>query len=177
MSERVIGFSGGQTIIDKVIQKVSGAEAEDVTHAFTFVNGRPFEAMGTWSDNKPYPGAWFRPKDKYVGVPEVKYIKVDIPDAEAYDELAYTELEGRLYGIIDCASTAIKILTGKNMLEDGMKTVMCAETITLMCRAGGLNVCSDLAPDQVAPIVLYRDLLNNFGGIDITEEFIKKGDI
>lgn len=176
MSDRIFGFSGGKTLVDKIIQYTSGAVEEDVTHAFTIVNKRPFEAKGTPSDNKPYPGAWFRPKDEYKGVPEVKYIKVDVPDADLFDSLAYTELEGRPYGYTDCISTGIKILTGENVLIDGIKTVMCAETIVLMCRAGGLNVCSDLEPDQVAPIVLYRDLINNFGGVDITEEYTKEED-
>jgi len=176
MSERIIGFSGGTTLLDKAIQYVSGAIGEDVTHVFTIVDGRPFEAMGTNKDNKPYPGAWFKPIHKYDNVPEIKYIKVEIPDADAYDSLAYEELDGRFYGFTDCVSTAIKILTGENILIDGMKTVMCAETIALMCRAGGLNVCSDLEPDQIAPIVLYRELINNFGGIDITEEYTKEED-
>jgi len=170
MSYVDIGFSGGTTIVDKVIQGVSGAFEENVTHAFTLINGRPYEALGIKVEDELYPQARFRDKHRYDGVTGIKYIRVDIPDIDAFVDMAY-KLDGTPYGYTDCVSVAIKILTGKDMLEDGIKTVMCAELIARLLIAGGLGICSDLKPDQIAPVVLYRELLNKFNGVDVTSEY------
>ena len=173
MAQIDIGFSGGTTEVDKLIQTVSGAQQEDVTHAFAMIYGRPFEALGIMAGDELYPQARFRPRDKYKGVAEVKYIRIDVPNMDALIDEAF-KLDGTPYGYTDCISTGLKILFNADVLVDGTKTVMCAELIARILIAGGLDICPELKPDQIAPIVLYRELLNKFNGQDVTDEYTEK---
>lgn len=163
MSKVICGFAGGIGLIDKAIEAFSGAQTEDISHAFIMLFGRPYESEGIKEPDAPYPGVWFSRRGKYDGNEHVKYIAVDVPDMAALEDKAF-ELNGTLYGYIDCLSTGIKLLTGTNALVDGEKTMMCSETITRLLRAGGLEVLPDLEPDQVSPVTLYRALLNDLGG-------------
>ena len=159
-----IGFSGGTTEVDKIIQEVSGSQKENITHAFCILCGRPYESEGVKEPDAPYPGVWFSRRGKYDGNPNVTYVDVEVPDEQAFQDKAF-ELLGTFYGYLDCVTTGLKILTGKDIGIDGEKTMHCSETITRLLRAGGVDVCSTLEPDEVAPVVLFRDLRDNFGGI------------
>lgn len=169
-----IGFVGGDTWVDEVIKFFSESYQENITHAFAMVYGRPFEAEGVKEEGTKYPGAWFTPRrhkykeDQYKGL--VKYIRVEIPDLEAFEDKAVS-LQGTLYGYSDCLAAEYKKLTGNDALVDGETTVMCSETVSLMLRAGGLNVLPDLQPDQIMPVTLYHELINNFSGTDVTAEY------
>ena len=67
MSKVRVGFSGGTTIIDRAIQKVSGSEYCDITHAFIFLLDSIAEAEGVKEYDDIYPGFWLHPTDKYEG--------------------------------------------------------------------------------------------------------------
>lgn len=162
MAKIICGFVGGDTLIDKVIEGFSGAQTEDISHAFIMLFGRPYESEGIKEPDTPYPGVWFSRRDKYDGNEHVKYVAVDVPDVDALQDEAF-RLLGTLYGYTDCISTGIKILTGEDALIDGDKTAMCSETITRLLRAGGVEVLPGLQPDQVAPVVLYWALRNGGG--------------
>lgn len=167
-----VGFSGGDTLVDKIIQGVSGAFEENVTHAFVMLFDRPFEALGIMVGDELYPQARFRWRDKYDGNDTVKFIRIEVPDIQALIDEAF-KLDGTPYGYSDCISTGLKILLHADVLEDGTKSVMCAELVVRLLRAGGVGICSDLEPDQVAPVVLYRELIHNFNGIDVTDDYKK----
>lgn len=163
MSKVICGFVGGDTLIDKVIEGFSGAQAEDISHSFILLFGRPYESEGIKEPDAPYPGVWFSRRGKYDDNQHVKYVAVEVPDLQTMEDRAF-ELLGTLYGYTDCIATGIKLLTGEDMLIDGDKTAMCSETITRLLRAGGLDIRPDLAADQVSPIALYNELLYSFGG-------------
>jgi hypothetical protein len=172
-----IGFVGGDTWVDNVIKFFSNSYEENITHSFAIVYGRPFEAEGIKEPNTRYPGAWFTPNrykyydEKFKGL--VKYIRVEVPYLEAFEDKA-VELQGTLYGYSDCLATEYKKLTGEDALVDGETTVMCSETVSLLLRAGGLNILPELQPDQIMPVVLYHELVNNFNGQDVTNEYVKE---
>lgn len=169
-----IGFVGGDTWIDDVIKFFSNSYSENITHSFAIVYGRPFEAEGIKEEGTRYPGAWFTPNrykyfnEKFKGL--VKYIRIEIPDLEAFEDKAVA-LQGTLYGYSDCLAAEYKKLTGNDALVDGETTVMCSETVSLLLRAGGLDILPNLQADQIMPVVLYHELIDNFGGIDVTAEY------
>lgn len=163
MPKVICGFVGGDTLIDKVIEGFSGAQTEDISHAFIVLFGRPYESEGIKEPDAPYPGVWFSRRDKYADNKHVKYVAVEVPDVEVLKDRAF-ELLGTLYGYTDCIATGIKLLTGTDVLIDGSKTMMCSETITRLLRAGGLDIRPDLAADQVSPVALYHELMYNFSG-------------
>ena len=163
MPKVICGFVGGDTLIDKVIEGVSGAQQEDISHSFIMLFGRPYESEGIKEPDAPYPGVWFSRRGKYNGNAHVKYVAVEVPDLQTLEDRSF-ELLGTLYGYTDCISTGIKLLTGTDVLVDGSKTMMCSETITRLLRAGGLDIRPDLAADQVSPIALYNELMYSFSG-------------
>lgn len=155
MSEIKLGFVGGDTEVDKIIKFASGAEEENITHAFVELFDSIYESEGIKQPYNPYPGVWISEPDKYDNNPYVKYVIIDVPDISALKKKA-RELLGTMYGYTDCISTGIKLLTGADVLINGEHTAMCSETVTRLLRAGGINILSALKPDQISPVALYR---------------------
>lgn len=162
MSTVYVGFSGGNTMLDRAIQKISGGDYVDVTHAFIYLFGGIIEAEGVKQYTDRYPGVWLHPADKYDGDEHAKTIEIDVPDIQAARRKAM-ELIGTPYSYHGCLEAAAE-LAGLDMPADGDLTVMCSETVTIILRAGGLDACSGTKPDMVTPVMLYNDLLQRGGG-------------
>ena len=150
-----VGFSGGDTWIDKAIQAVSGSDYCDVTHAFIVLFDSVLEARGVNDDGDKYPGVWLHPMSK-LWSDRVRVLNVDVPDIEAAKNTA-RKLIGTPYSYTDCIEAALNEV-GVTLPVDGDKTVMCSETVTLILRAGGVEVCGDTPADLVTPVMLYEAL-------------------
>ena len=157
-----VGFAGGTTIIDRAIQKVSGSEYCDITHAFIFLFDSIAEAEGVKEYDDIYPGFWLHPPDKYAGDEHVKIVELDVPDIAAAQEET-RRLLGTPYSYHGCLEAAAK-LSGLDLPVDGELTVMCSEAVTRILRAGGLDACSGMDPDMVTPVMLYEDVIQYRGG-------------
>lgn len=157
-----VGFAGGTTIIDRAIQKVSGSEYCDITHAFIFLFDSIAEAEGVKEYDDIYPGFWLHPPDKYAGDEHVKIVELDVPDIAAAQEEA-RRLIGTPYSYHGCLEAAAQ-LSGLNLPVDGEHTVMCSEAVTQILRAGGLCICPDNLADDVTPVMLYKDIIQYRGG-------------
>ena len=158
-----VGFAGGTTIIDRAIQKVSGSEYCDITHAFIFLLDSIAEAEGVKEYDDIYPGFWLHPSDKYAGDEHVKIVELDVPDLAAA-QAETRRLLGTPYSYHGCLEAAAK-LSGLDLPVDGEHTVMCSEAVTRILRAGGLCICPDNIADDVTPVMLYEDLLQRGGVI------------
>ena len=157
-----VGFAGGTTIIDRAIQKVSGSEYCDITHAFIFLLDSIAEAEGVKEYDDIYPGFWLHPPDKYAGDEHVKIVELDVPDLAAAQEDT-RRLIGTPYSYHGCLEAAAK-LSGLDLPVDGEHTVMCSEAVTMILRAGGLCICPDSMADDVTPVMLYDDIMQHRGG-------------
>ena len=151
-----VGFNGGNTWIDKAIQCASGSEYCNVTHAFIYVLDSVLEARGVKESADKYPGVWLHNPSKFSDDDTVKTIDVDVPDEESAMQKA-RELIGTPYSYTDCAEAALA-LVGVTLPTDGEATVMCSETVTMILRAGGVEVCGDTPADLVTPVMLYEAL-------------------
>ena len=161
MSAVRMGFAGGTTLIDKAIQKISGGDYADITHAFIYLLDSIAEAEGVKEYDDIYPGFWLHPPDKYAGDTHVRLIDLDVPDIEAAKAEA-RKLIGTPYSYHGCLEAAAN-LTGIDLPTDGERTVMCSEAVTRILRAGGLDACSGIEPDMVTPVMLYEDLMQRGG--------------
>lgn len=157
-----VGFSGGDNLLDKAINAVSGSQYVNISHAFIYILGSVLESEGVKEESDPYPGVWLHMPDKYDAAEYVRIVGIDIPDMWAAEKKA-RELLGTAYGYIDCLTTAAKFLTGHNIVKDSEGTMHCSETVTRILRAGGIDVCPDLEPGEVSPVLLYQDLINKGG--------------
>ena len=157
-----VGFAGGTTIIDRAIQKVSGSEYCDITHAFIFLFDSIAEAEGVKEYDDIYPGFWLHPPDKYAGDEHVKIVELDVPDLAAAQEGA-RRLLGTPYSYHGCLEAEAK-LSGLALPVDGEHTVMCSEAVTRILRASGLCICPDNLADDVTPVMLYEDIMKFRGG-------------
>jgi hypothetical protein len=151
-----VGFNGGNTWIDKAIQTASGSEYCNVTHAFIYVLDSVLEARGVKESADKYPGVWLHNPSKFSDDDTVKIIDVDVPDEEAAVQKA-RELIGTPYSYTDCIEAALNEV-GVTLPTDGETTVMCSETVTMILRAGGVEVCGDTPADLVTPVMLYEAL-------------------
>lgn len=163
MSTVKVGFAGGTTIIDRAIQKASGSEYCDITHAFIFLLDSIAEAEGVKEYDDIYPGFWLHPTDKYEGDEHTKIVELDVPDIAAAQEEA-RRLLGTPYSYHGCLEAAAK-LSGLSLPVDGECTVMCSEAVTRILRAGGLCICPDNQADDVTPVMLYEDIMQFRGGV------------
>ena len=162
MSKVRVGFAGGTTIIDRAIQKVSGSEYCDITHAFIFLLDSIAEAEGVKEYDDIYPGFWLHPPDKYVDDEHVKIVEMDVPNLVAAQEET-RRLLGTPYSYHGCLEAAAK-MSGLDLPVDGEHTVMCSEAVTRILRAGGLCICPDNLADDVTPVMLYEDIMQYRGG-------------
>ena len=163
MAKVQVGFAGGTTLIDQAIQKISGGDYADITHAFIYLFGGIVEAEGVKEYTDRYPGVWLHPAEKYENDEHVKVLGIDVPDIRAARRKAM-ELIGTPYSYHGCLEAAAE-LAGLDLPADGELTVMCSETVTIILRAAGLDVCSGMEPDMVTPVMLYEDLLQHDGRI------------
>lgn len=161
MTKVQVGFAGGTTIIDKAIQKISGGDYADITHAFIYLFGCIVEAEGVKEYTDKYPGVWLHPAEKYENDEHAKIIEIDVPNIKAARAKA-CDLMGTPYSYHGCLEAAAE-LAGLELPVDGEFTVMCSETVTIILRAAGLDVCSGTAADMVTPVMLYEDLLRRGG--------------
>ena len=158
-----VGFAGGTTLLDQAIQKISGGDYVDITHAFIYLFGGIVEAEGVKEYADRYPGVWLHPADKYDGDEHAKTIEIDVPDIQTTRRKAM-ELIGTPYSYHGCLEAAAE-LAGLDLPADGELTVMCSEAVTRILRAGGLDACSGTESDMVTPVMLYEDLLQRGGKI------------
>lgn len=165
MTQVRVGFAGGDTIIDKAIQKISGGDYADITHAFIYLFDSICEAEGIKEYDDKYPGVWLHPLDKYAGDTHVRLIDLEVPDVEAAKAEA-RKLLGTPYSYHGCLEVAAK-LTGIDLPTDGALTVMCSETVTRILRAGGLSICPEEQADNVTPVMLYEDIIKNRDGVPV----------
>lgn len=164
-------FVGGDSFVDKAIQHFSHAEAENITHVAVLIAGSTFESLGIKDEDDPYPGAWFHRQEKYFNHPAAKFVAVDIPDLPGAINRA-RQLQGTPYGYPDCISILIaEVLKSAPEIPDSLLTSMCAGTATETDRGGGLNIEGDKASGRITPVELYWELINNHGGVDITDRF------
>jgi len=56
-------------------------------------------------------------------------------------------------------------------IPDLLLTSMCAGTATEIDRTGQLPIAPSLASGRITPVQLYREIMTNFGGVDITDRF------
>ena len=162
MAKVRVGFVGGDTVIDKVIEGASGSQYADISHTFIYLLNSIVEAEGVKQYADPYPGVWLHPPAKYDGDSHAKFIDVDVPDVPAAESKA-RELIGTLYGYVDCLATVSKFLADCNLIPGSDRTMHCSETVTRILRAGGVSVCPELQADEVSPVLLYEDLLQRGG--------------
>ena len=159
-----VGFAGGDSLLDRAIQKISGGDYADVTHAFIVLFSSIAEAEGVKEYSDPYPGFWLHPPDKYQNSLHVKVLEIDLPDIPAA-ECEARQLLGTPYSYHGCLEAAAK-LVGLDLPTDGERTVMCSEAITRILRAGGLPVCPGYQADMVTPVMLWEDLVKYRGGVE-----------
>jgi len=158
-----VGFAGGDTLLDRAIQKISGGDYANITHAFIFLLDSVAEAEGVKEYSDHYPGFWLHPVDKYQGNLNVKVLGIDLPDVSAAED-EVRKLLGTPYSYHGCLEAAAK-LVGFDLPADGERTVMCSEAITRILRAGGLPVCPGYQADMVTPVMLWEDLVKYRGGV------------
>lgn len=159
-----VGFAGGNSLLDRAIQKISGGDYADVTHAFIFLFSSIAEAEGVKEYFDPYPGFWLHPSNKYQDSLHVKVLEIDLPDILAAESEA-RKLLGTPYSYHGCLEAAAE-LVGFDLPTDGDQTVMCSEAITRILRAGGLPVCPVYKADMVTPVMLWEDLVKYRGGVE-----------
>jgi len=166
---------GGNTLIDKVIQKASHAEDDNVTHIAMALGGYTWEASGIKEPEDPYPGFWPHAWDKYINNPDAKFIAVEVPDLTAILREA-ENLKGTLYGIGDCAQGGAYEQTGIETPDTAL-TVNCSESITRCLRTiidvlPGIKWAGNVVPER-----FYRYLIDKLGAEDITEQVNAGGEI
>lgn len=162
MAKVRVGFAGGTTLLDQAIQKISGGDYVDITHAFVFLLDSIAEAEGVKEYDDLYPGFWLHPPDKYDGDEHTKIVELDVPDLAAA-QAETRRLLGTPYSYHGCLEAAAE-LAGIDLPADGELTVMCSEAVTRILRAGGLCICPDNQADDVTPVMLYEDVMQFRGG-------------
>lgn len=163
-------FVGGDTEIDHIIQDWSNAKDINITHVAMLLLNSTLESSGIKDEHDPYAGVWLHSPKKYIGNPDAKFIAIDVDSLEPFEEEA-RNLLGTLYGYGDCARGGIYDRYGIE-LPDNAKFMDCSETATRITRAE-INILPDIEAGCVTPARLYRTLINDFGGIDITKEINK----
>ncbi len=151
-----VGFVGGDSVIDKAIQSISGGDYADVTHTFIYLFGSVLEAEGIKHETDTYPGVWLHSPTYYDNNPHAKFIEVEVPNIDGAEEEA-RKLIGTPYSYHGCLEAAAK-MAGLSLPTDGEFTVMCSETVTRILRAGGVDVLGDISADTITPIQLYETL-------------------
>jgi hypothetical protein len=157
MPEVTVGFAGGDTSVDKVIEWFSHGEDVDISHAFIMLFDSTYESTGKKEESDPYPGVWLHNPQKFIDDSHAKFVTIDVPDIEAGKELA-RQLLGTPYGYTDCLRTGIEEIIGKSV-PDNDYTMHCSETVTRILRAMGVNVCPELEPGDISPVRLYKSII------------------
>ena len=166
MAKVVLIFVGGDSNVDRVIETVSKG---DVSHVAGLLFDSAYESTGLKEESDPYPGVWLHWPDKYNSNPDARFIEVDVPDIEGLKTEA-RRLLGTPYAYGGCIKTGIYDLLDIQ-LPDKDWTMHCSETWTRLLRNGGANVLPDTEPGCIDPYNLEMEVLNNFGGQDVTCKF------
>jgi len=177
MAKAIFGFVGGFTFVDGVIETASNALADNISHAFSILpdkkgNLRTWEAEGTNKDGDRYPGFWDHDVNKWQADVCAKFVQIDVQNYEDGVQLAW-KLRGTIYGYVDCIEGGIYELTGFSVPDTAL-TMDCSEASARILRAMGINVLPGLKAGSITPERLYKELVNTFHAIDITER-IRKG--
>jgi len=172
MSKMVVGFVGGDTDLDKFIEKFSHGEDVDVSHAFLMLFGSTYESTGAKEEQDPYPGVWLHNPDKFIDDQHAKFIEVEVPNKRAGEDKA-RELLGTLYGYTDCLETGLKELFNIS-IPDNELSMHCSETVTRILRAAGIDILPNIEAGQVSPAALYKEVMQ-LGGQDIAGQLCSCG--
>lgn len=169
MDKLTLIFVGGNSPIDNLIERVSKG---DVSHVACLLFDSVFESTGIKEEQDPYPGIWLHNPHKYGTNPYAKFIQVEIPDKPALNKMARALL-GTPYSYLACFKTWMYDRF-RVKLFDTSATMHCSETITRLLRAGGVSVLPDLEPGSIDPYRLYKAVMNNYGGQDITHKLCQR---
>lgn len=166
MSTLRVGFVGGSSLVDKVIEGASGSQYANISHSFIYILDSIVESEGLLQYKDKYMGVWIHPinkyeQDKYKG--QLHFVDVEVKDIEAAKQEA-RDLIGTPYGYLDCIASGMKFLLGFNFIRTGKLTAHCSETVSRILRAGGIDICPYLKADEITPILLYEDLIKNHNG-------------
>jgi hypothetical protein len=148
-------FVGGDSTVDRVIEKVSGG---DVSHVACLLFDSVYESTGLKEEEDPYPGVWLHNPHKYCKNPYAKFIRINVPDKEGLNKMA-RRLLGTPYSYAGCIKTGIFDILGID-LPDTDYTMHCSETITRLLRSGGVNVLPEVEPSSIDPSRLYKAILS-----------------
>ena len=154
MDKLTLIFVGGDSTVDRVIEKVSNG---DVSHAACILFDSVYESTGLKEEDDPYPGVWLHNPHKYGKNPDAKFIRIPIPDKKGLNKMARSLL-GTPYSYVGCLKTGIFDILGIDM-PDTDYTMHCSETITRLLRAGGVNVLPGVEPSSIDPSRLYKAIL------------------
>ncbi len=162
MSTLTLIFVGGNSFVDKAIEKVSDGE---ISHTACFLFDSTYESTGEKEEYDLYSGVWLHSPNKYTGNPDAKFIQVEVPYFDALQEEA-RRLLGTPYGYAQCLRTGIFDILGMQPPSPEW-TMHCSGTITRLLRAGGMNVLPDIQPGCIDPSRLYRAVMKDFGGLPV----------
>ena len=171
MDKLVVGYVGGDTNLDKVIQNFSGAVKYNITHAFTMILNSTAESKGVKEVDDPYPGFWLHSPDKFVLDKTSRFIEIEIPSL-ILAETEARKLIGSAYGYSSCLSFVLRKFFHINF-PDNRHSCDCSEAQTLILRASGLSMYPRIQANEVSPLMAFKWVMNH-GGKDVTDRFRKR---
>lgn len=133
--------------VDKIISLASGGP---FVHVAVKVPGVGLvESLGEGGPNIIPPCVRISSWRKYDNA-DVKIFDVELPNFEAAQAEA-EKLIGTAYGYDNCIVTGLHDVFGLNLPDDGLLTAHCSKTAALILRAGGDNILSSIAADNISP--------------------------
>ncbi|WP_094607718.1 hypothetical protein SPSIL_009200 [Sporomusa silvacetica DSM 10669] len=169
MAKVVLIFVGGDSEIDKFIEHFSNGEDVNISHAAMLLLNSTLESTGVKEGNDPYPGVWPHDPAKYVDNPYAKFIEIEVPNLTA-GEAEARKLIGTPYGPGDCFRAGVYEMFGWK-IPDNAFTMDCSEMDARVVRAMEVPVLPELEPGQIAPARLFRSIMQDWQGKDVTYRF------
>jgi hypothetical protein len=158
----IVGFVGGTDRIDGLIETVTDALKENISHTFLIISNDLYESTGCKEDGDPYAGVWKREgkADKYDNNPYAKFIELEFDEIDSIKEVAEHYI-GTRYGHFDCVRGGWYDLTGQQ-LPDNDLFMDCSEYVTRDLRAKIQNLLPNIEAGCVTPIHLYKEILDKY---------------
>lgn len=169
MAKVVLIFVGGNSEIDKFIEHFSNGEDVNISHSAMLLLNSALESTGMKEENDPYPGVWLHDPAKYVDNPYARFIEVEVPNLVA-GEAEGRKLIGTPYGPGDCFRAGVYEMLGWK-IPDNALTVDCSEMVTRVVRSMEVPVLPELEPGQIAPARLFRSIMQDWNGQDVTYRY------
>jgi|GEM_PF-1528328 len=169
MPKVIVIFVGGYSKIDNLIEGVSGGVEDNISHAAMLLLGSTLESTGEKEEHDLYPGVWPHSPTKYIGNPNAKFIEVEVPDLAAGEEKA-RQLIGTLYGYSSCVKTGVYEIFGVK-IPNIIPVMDCSQMDVEVLRVMGLNILPDIPACCIAPAPLYKSIMEDWGGKDVTDQY------